>query len=266
VGKPRPAVKAKDKRKIRQRCAFGCVICGLPLYEYDHIDPWAKVQKHVADDITLLCDRHHKEKTIGLLPVAEVRRANSHPFNKVQGVSPPYSLPRAQWDQETACEFLIGNTLVKTPRLENGDRLIAIDIEGEEILGFTFEDGCLLLTLQAFDREGHRIAWIDKGELVYSIAPWDIRFEGRTLSIREAHGSFLLETEFLPPNRVEVRRGHFLHAGRELELTPGRAMIDGHNELRECELTGRVGLCIAESATRPGTIVLVPRLQLPANN
>ncbi|WP_198036130.1 hypothetical protein [Salegentibacter sp. T436] len=60
------------QREVRQRCGFGCVICGLPLYEYEHMEEWAKVKRHDAEEITLLCDRHHREKTAGLLPKAVI--------------------------------------------------------------------------------------------------------------------------------------------------------------------------------------------------
>lgn len=29
------------QREVRQRCGFGCVICGMPLYEYEHMEEWA---------------------------------------------------------------------------------------------------------------------------------------------------------------------------------------------------------------------------------
>ena len=63
------------QREVRRRCGFGCVICGLPLYEYDHLLCWAVVQRHVAEEITLLCDQHHREKTSGLLPNDAVHSA-----------------------------------------------------------------------------------------------------------------------------------------------------------------------------------------------
>src|SRR5439155_1627187 len=44
------------KRQIRQRCGFGCVLCGLPLFEYEHLKGWANVQRHMPEEITLLCD------------------------------------------------------------------------------------------------------------------------------------------------------------------------------------------------------------------
>jgi hypothetical protein len=82
------------QHEVRRRCGYGCVICGIPLYEYEHMLGWANVQRHVAEEITLLCDQHHRESTGGLLPIEAVREANSNPFNLRAGVSktlrPPF--------------------------------------------------------------------------------------------------------------------------------------------------------------------------------
>ena len=59
----RPPLSPKLKREVRQRCGFGCVICGYPIYEYDHILGWAKVKRHLTMKITILCDQHTKAKT-----------------------------------------------------------------------------------------------------------------------------------------------------------------------------------------------------------
>jgi len=59
----RPPIPDPVKRTIRQRCGFGCVICGLPIYEYDHIFGYKNETGHIVEEITLLCDHHHKLKT-----------------------------------------------------------------------------------------------------------------------------------------------------------------------------------------------------------
>ncbi|MEB6138331.1 hypothetical protein, partial [Klebsiella pneumoniae] len=64
----------------------------MPLYEYEHMEEWALVHRHVAEEITLLCNQHHREKTNGLLPKERVREANANPFNLRNGVSKPYDL------------------------------------------------------------------------------------------------------------------------------------------------------------------------------
>src|SRR4051794_8026602 len=88
----RPQIPRPDARQIRQRCGFGCVMCGLPLYEYDHLDGWANTYSHDPERVTLLCDKHHREKTGGLLPESLVEQANARPSNLQNTVSKPYSL------------------------------------------------------------------------------------------------------------------------------------------------------------------------------
>jgi hypothetical protein len=88
----RPGIPASMKRSIRQRCGFGCIVCGLPLYEYDHIDGWANTLTHDEDRIVLLCSRHHDEKSRGLLPLQVVSEFHESPFNRRGDVSTPYSL------------------------------------------------------------------------------------------------------------------------------------------------------------------------------
>ena len=85
----RPEIAHPMKREVRQRCGFGCVICGLRLYTYEHMEGWRKVHRHVVSEITLLCDRHQRERTNGLLPLAAVRDANANPHNTRTGVSHP---------------------------------------------------------------------------------------------------------------------------------------------------------------------------------
>jgi hypothetical protein len=63
VSLPR-AIPEPVKREVRQRCGFGCVICGKPLYDYDHKLGFSKVRRHVAEQITLLCPTHHADECL----------------------------------------------------------------------------------------------------------------------------------------------------------------------------------------------------------
>lgn len=68
---------------------------------------WAEVKRHVAEEITLLCDQHHREKTGGLLPKEVVAEANANPFNLRAGVSKPYNL---HFSGKEACVEIGGNS------------------------------------------------------------------------------------------------------------------------------------------------------------
>jgi hypothetical protein len=59
----RRAIPEEVKRLVRQNSGFGCVLCGLSLYHYDHIDPpFKEAQAHRPEDICLLCPDHHERK------------------------------------------------------------------------------------------------------------------------------------------------------------------------------------------------------------
>ena len=56
------------KKEVRVRCGFGCVVCGAIPYDYDHFHvPFAEAKEHLADDIILLCDTHHRMKGAGAI-------------------------------------------------------------------------------------------------------------------------------------------------------------------------------------------------------
>jgi trigger factor len=211
------------KREVRQRCGFGCVLCGLPLYEYEHMEGWVNVrnrpkgQQHIASEITLLCDTHHREKTNGLLPIAKVRAADAAPFNRQRGVSKPYDLHY----EGDSCEIVVGGNSFAKNRI-TGTQLAAVAIDGETLLGFTFDQDHLFLTLRHYGDDGRLILRIEQNTLVYSVTPWDITLQGRNLVIRAGHGQFLLDILFDPPNRVTVSRGRLQKQGLQLLIWPNQ--------------------------------------------
>lgn len=74
------------KRTVRQRCGFGCVICGNAIYDYEHFDPEFKdCKEHSENGITLLCLRHHGKKGRDFLAQKIVVAANANPKAKQKG-------------------------------------------------------------------------------------------------------------------------------------------------------------------------------------
>lgn len=76
------------KADVRRLCRYGCVVCGAIPFDYDHFRvPFAECTEHNADDIILLCDRHHRMKGARLLGVDVIevalkrRRAGDHDFH-----------------------------------------------------------------------------------------------------------------------------------------------------------------------------------------
>jgi len=215
------------QREVRQRCGFGCVICGMPLYEYEHMEGWAIVQRHNADEITLLCDQHHREKTAGLLPKEAVCAANGNPYNLREGISKPYDL---HFSGKQA-EVLIGGNGFTCEDQGYGTAMIPISVDGTPLIGFILADDHLLLNLVIFDEFNCPVLHIKNNQLFYSTSPWDIQLVGKKLSVREARRKILIEIEFQPPNKVVINRGRFLRNGVEILVRPTNILITNNATL-----------------------------------
>ncbi|MGL1040498.1 hypothetical protein ACSTDR_22195 [Vibrio vulnificus] len=213
------------QREVRQRCGFGCVICGMPLYEYEHMEEWATVKRHVADEITLLCDQHHREKTGGLLPVEVVKEANKSPFNLKEGNSKPYNL---HFSGKEATVEIGGNSFTCQDQ-GYGTAMIPVSVDGTPLIGLILADGHLLLNLVIFDECNAPVLHIKNNQLIYSTSPWDIQLVGKKLTIREAHKKILFEIEFFPPNKVVINRGRLLRNGVEILIRPTNILITNNS-------------------------------------
>lgn len=215
------------QREVRQRCGFGCVICGFPLYEYDHIKGWANVHEHIAAEITLLCDKHHREVTSGLLPRGKVIEANQSPYNLKAGQSRPLALHF----EGNSCEMHIGGNYFVTKAMGQPTESIPLMVDGIPLIGFVLEDGHLLLNLILFDQFNNVVLRIVNNQLFYSISPWDIQLVGKTLTIREKARQFLIKITFEPPNKVTIDKGRFLCNGVEILVNSDHILVTNNSIL-----------------------------------
>lgn len=227
----------------------------MPLYDYEHMLGWSVVKRHVAEEITLLCDQHHREKTAGLMPLESVMEANASPFNLRSGVSKPYDLHFTG----DSCQVEIGGNTFEAQDGGYGSAMAALVVDDVPMVGFVMGDGHLLLHVNLFDEANQLILRIANNRLVYSTSPWDIRLIGRRLEIREGMGKFLIQIDFKVPNRVVVSKGRFLHNGVEVVVAPRYALITNNRTL----LTGNSahgcanGLVLGTSDEESGAMVRI---------
>ncbi|PGN13198.1 cell division protein [Bacillus cereus] len=222
IDNPSRAIPQSIQREVRQRCGFGCVICGNPIFDYDHMKEWSKVKEHVAEDITLLCAEHHRAVTTRLLPRKVVLEANENPYNLSQGHSTPMKLYYAG----NTCEFFIGGNrfIMDSPKGFPG-QLVPIMVDGIPLLNFIFVGGQLLLNVQLFDENNEVILLIKENQLVYGIESWDIQMVGRTLTIRERARKILVNITFETPNKVIVDKARILYNGAEILIKQDEMLV-----------------------------------------
>lgn len=219
----RPPIPSKIKRKVRQRCGFGCVICGLPIYEYDHKPGFAKVKRHRADELTLLCPNHHTEKTKGLISDARVEEADRYPFNLRQGNTSPYAF----WFDGSAPEIVLGRLLFTCKDFRRPTVMFPMLLNSYCPIGFTLDTRGLMLNLDARDSQNKRILQIRESELILSSTSWDVTLVGSTLSIWEQSGRLSLSMEFQPPHRIVIKRYHLNSGGVVVDIDPTKIAFSG---------------------------------------
>lgn len=237
-------------REVRQRCGFGCVICGIPIYHYDHIVDHAEVQEHTADNLTLLCPTHHEEKNKGLLPLDQLRAADADPCNLRTGESTAHPL---RFNAPSAEVNLGGNRAISPTSFS------ALMIDGQSLVGFNFEDGQCMLNLNLYNDANEPVLQVIDNQLTYSVGNWDVEFVGSTLTVREGLGKIFVEVEFLPPNLVRVPRGRLRYNGIEVEIRPDSLLVMNNSTLMSgCEAHGSQTLLdLGDNPDRKGPTAIV---------
>ena len=220
----RPPIPDPTARQVRQRCGFGCAICGDPLYQYDHIIDYSVVREHHADNLTLLCVKHHTEKTKKLLTQVQVERANANPINVQRGISSPYGLhfEGTRFDVEIGGNKFFGGLRDN----QNCVNLTAISIDDVDLLSFKidssgkpFSERCI------FDRANFPLLGIFENRVICYVSAWDVEFIGHKLTVRDGPGKILFEIDFLPPNAIVIDRAHLLCNGIEILVRPSHIYI-----------------------------------------
>ena len=206
----RPDIPEPLKRQIRQKCGFGCVICGIPVYHYDHLDDYSKVKSHELENLVLLCPNHHQDKTSHRLPQALLNSAASNPRNLSHSRSSPY---RFFMTGDQTNLWVGGNLFSFRFSDIASDIFTAIEISGKSVMSIQHEDGSLLLNLVLSDLSGKEVLRIERGELVISTGVWDYRIEGRLVEIRSETAKIDVVFSFLDDG-IRIDRGLFLLGGK----------------------------------------------------
>jgi hypothetical protein len=167
---------------------------------------WASVHRHDAEDITLLCPQHHRDRTSGLLPLASVAAWNASPHNRRTGVSSAYDLQFSG----SQCKIILGSNTFIASRPPGYDTvLVPVMVDGVALLAFSLLEDELLLDFLHLDHRHVLSLAIEENALTYSAGLWDVEFVGRRLMLRPIAGAVILDVEFEPPSTIKVNKARF---------------------------------------------------------
>jgi hypothetical protein len=230
---PRPHLPADVAFTVRQHCGFGCVICGAPIYEYDHM---LGIQE-TGDDpdfITLLCSKHHRDKTARRLPLATVLAANEDPYNRRNALTTGTDL---YFSDNRVITFDLGAFRMTTA--PNSLQNVGIVIDGAVALGASITDGHLRLDMNFRDLNNKLLLLVTDGVLRFANRNWDITYIGTKIQIRRGNRDVVLdmdvdaETSTITVNTADFALNHIrVHIGsrakgRGLWLPNGQNIMTG---------------------------------------
>jgi hypothetical protein len=202
------------KREIRKRCGFGCVVCGMAIYDYEHIDPvFAEAKEHEPSKMALLCQACHGYVTRGMWSKDKIKAALKNPKCLQKGFSfgafdiglehPKITLGNAKLIDVSNILEVFGDSLLK--------------IEAPEEIGSPFRISALF-----HDHLGNEIFRITQNEWEGLTTNWDIETKGQRITIRYAPGRVILVIRAEPPNNLVVERLNMFYKGVCLTASEGK--------------------------------------------
>ncbi len=203
MSEERPAIPESIKREVRQQCCFGCAICGMPFFQYDHIEEYADVKEHTADNLVLLCPNHHSAKTTKKLSKERIREAKIRPFNATRSHTSGFKVEPSK----RLITMLGSNTATSRHPNGTGD-YHPIWINGKSFFTIHSNEGWLSVSIVVTNERGDVLLAVSKGELKISTTAWDYIYEGDNIKIRAGLGAVLLDLN-LSDSKVEVLKGMF---------------------------------------------------------
>ncbi|MGK3120436.1 HNH endonuclease signature motif containing protein [Pseudomonas corrugata] len=206
------------KRQVRQECCFGCVMCGSPLFQYDHMVGFAESPEHKVENLVLLCGVCHPDKTHKRISVESVRRARLKPFNLNRLHTAGYRLA-----PNHHIKILLGTNESVIELSERRDIHHVLWISGESYLAAHFEDGAITFSMKITDAGGRVLLAAERGEVKVTTQAWDYRYEGTTLKIWNGPRQILLEAN-LSNELIHVVYGVFMSSRLDGFVVEGGAL------------------------------------------
>lgn len=254
-------IDVETKRVVRERCGFGCVICGSIPYDYDHFKiPFPECRTHDPDNIVLLCDPHHRKKTNGFISI-----------DAIEAYVRNIDLRRR--DASFRAELLSEDFTVKWPGIDITNCGNDIVIDGVPVLSIARTGNPLepVLISGAFSNDyGDGLCRIERNEFLTSPAEiGDVECVANRLTLKGKSGRTLVKFSLSPKTLILeelylVKRGAFVIAdANRFVVGNGRQTM----AFKDCRMGNSQTAVIVKSSGHPlvwvgGEIAFGPTMEM----
>lgn len=199
----RPDIPEAIKRQVRKECYFGCVLCGMPFFQYDHITEYSENPIHEVSNLALLCPNHHSAKSTHKLTEERVREARLSPYN----ANRPFT-SGLRIEASRTIEIKLGSNTSHFVFQNGNGKHNAIWVNGKSFLTLHATDHWLSISMLLTDSSGNPLLHVENGELSLATTAWDYSYTGSNIKIRTAPGELILDLD-LTNDCVKISRGGF---------------------------------------------------------
>ncbi len=254
MARDRPKIPEDLKRRVRQQCAFGCVLCGKPVFDYDHIIEYSKVECHEFENLVLLCKEHHGAKTQHSLNIDLLKAKRLNPYNRDRTVSSPYGFPAGN----NPYMVIIGNNRYPVMLPQEGSylRFPALTVGEKDVISISiFREGDVAYSLPSVhieDENQKRLLLIEEGQdrtyenaMTVGIHNWDIECTNKKICIRKASRKIILDIEYQAMG-IWLKRATFHDQHGKIDIREDGVHLGEFGLISEdYAIGGRGGLVIA---------------------
>ncbi len=206
-------IPAEIKRIVRQHCGFGCVVCGLGIIQYEHVDPeFCEAKSHEIENITLLCPQCHGKVTTGFLSKEKIKQAMNNPICNKNGFT------------KEVFDFCTGHPTLQFAGMLFSNCSIPIMVAGNPLFKIErpeIEGGPFRLSGIFCNSAGQCTLKIQENEWIASSTNWDVEVAGGKIIVRRALGEIHLKLRVNPPKELIVEK---------LDMRLGRWCFKGNKE------------------------------------
>ncbi|EGR2870271.1 HNH endonuclease [Vibrio parahaemolyticus] len=203
------------KRKVRQKCGYGCVVCGTAIVEYEHVDPeFSEAKEHDPDKIVLLCSQCHAKVTRKFLSKESIKLASKKPAS----IKSNYASEMFQLLASTPKFVIGGASITNTP--------IPLEVKGYPVIQVkpAEEDGApARFSATFFNSRGELSLQIIDNEWRVNSGNWDFEAVGGTLIVRDNQRNVSLklrvsDSDGIIVEKINMRIDRYRIEGSKTEL------------------------------------------------
>lgn len=192
-------------KEVRQRCGFGCVVCGAAVVDYDHFDPEFKdAKKHDPDGIILLCQNCHRRKG-SFLARSAIAQCAQNPYCLQEGHS---------WEK-----IDVTGAVVSLGPVTAFHSTVALQVGGENLIWFNPPEGGEgppRLNLIVRDQSGSTVIQVKDNIWQMSNEASDVVLtsggNGGRIKVDDEDG-VVFDVSIVPPNLITVGAFRTWHRG-----------------------------------------------------